>query len=201
LSGEAIRLGRLLAGLLPDPEAIGLLALMLLQESRRKARSTHEGDIVLLEDQDRSLWDSQMIAEGQQLVERSLCTRRFGMYNVQAAIAAVHSNSASGDATDWQQIVALYGALYEINPSPVVELNRAVAVAMGDGPAAGLELINAILERGDLADYHLLHAARADLYRRLDRNDDARVDYGQALVLAKQEPERKFLQLRLEGLE
>ncbi len=201
LSGEAIRLGRLLLGLLPDPETMGLLALMLLQESRRKSRSTAVGDIVLLEDQDRSLWDASLIAEGQQLVERSLATRRFGGYTVQAAIAAVHSNAHTATATDWSQIVALYGALYAINPSPVVELNRAVAVAMKDGPAAGLKLIDAILNRGDLADYHLVHAARADLCRRIGRIEEARVAYQGALRLAKQEPEIRFLKSRLASLE
>ncbi len=200
LSGEAIRLGRLLVELLPDPEAIGLLALLLLQESRRSARSTAEGEIILLEDQDRSLWDAALIAEGQALVERSLSTRRFGAYTLQAAIAAVHASAKTTDTTDWRQIVAIYGALYAINPSPVIALNRAVAVAMSDGPEAGLGIINAIQERGDLTDYHLLHAALADMYRRLNRLDEARVAYGQALVLAKQEPERKFLQQRLDEL-
>ena len=201
LSGEAIRLGRLLVGLSPDPEAIGLLALMLLQESRRSARSTEAGDIVLLEEQDRSLWDRSMIAEGLQLVERAVSTRRFGSYTVQAAIAAVHSRATNANNTDWSQIVALYGALYSINPSPVVELNRAVAVAMCDGPAAGLDLINAILARGDLAEYHLLHAARADLCRRLGRTEEARSAYQDALRLAKQEPEIRFLSHRLAMLE
>jgi RNA polymerase sigma-70 factor, ECF subfamily len=201
LSGEGIRLGRLLVGLSPDPEAIGLLALMLLQESRRSARSTEAGDIVLLEEQDRSLWDRAMIAEGLQLVERAVSTRRFGSYTVQAAIAAVHSRATNANNTDWSQIVALYGALYSINPSPVVELNRAVAVAMCDGPAAGLDLINAILARGDLAEYHLLHAARADLCRRLGRTEEARSAYQDALRLAKQEPEIRFLSHRLAMLE
>lgn len=200
LSGEAIRLGRLLLDLLPDPEAIGLLALMLLQESRRKARSTQDGDLVLLEDQDRSLWDKSLIVEGQQLVERAVSTRRFGCYTVQAAIAAVHSMATSARSTDWSQIVALYGALYSINPSPVVELNRAVAVAMKDGAEAGLELVDAILNRGDLADYHLVHAARADLCRRLGRTEVARVAYEDALRLAKQEPEIRFLKHRLATL-
>lgn len=200
LSKEAIRLGRLLLGLLPDPEAMGLLALMLIQESRRKARSTQNGDIILLEDQDRSLWDSPMIAEGQQLVERALSTRRFSIYSVQAAIAAVHSNAATASATDWSQIVALYGALFAINPSPVVELNRAVAIAMRDGPAAGLELIDAILSRGELTDYHLVHAARADLCRRMGRIEEARIAYQVALSLAKQEPEMRFLRDRLESI-
>ena len=200
LSGEAIRLGRLLVSLLPDPEAIGLLGLMLLQESRRHARATAEGDIVLLEDQDRSLWDARLIAEGQALVERALSTRRFGAYSVQAAIAAVHASAPTAHATDWRQIVALYDALLAINPSPVVELNRAVAVAMRDGPAAGLSLIDPILGRGDLAGYHLAHAARADLLRRLGRGDDARAAYERALGLAQQEPERRFLMKRLSHL-
>ena len=197
LSGEAIRLGRLLVELLPDPEAMGLLALMLLQESRRSARSTADGDIILLEDQDRSLWDRSLIAEGQTLVERSLTTRRFGAYTVQAAIAAVHANASSADQTDWPQIVALYDALLSINPSPVIELNRAVAVAMRDGPEAGLTLIDAILERGDLTDYHLTHAARAELCRRAGRMSQARDAYQRAISLARQEPERRFLTRRL----
>ncbi len=200
LSNEAIRLGRLLLGLLPAPEAMGLLALMLIQESRRTARSTQNGDIILLEDQDRSLWDSRMIAEGQQLVERALSTRRFSVYTVQAAIAAVHSNAAIASATDWSQIVALYGALFAINPSPVVELNRAVAIAMRDGPAAGLELIDSVLNRGELTDYHLVHAARADLFRRMGRIEEARIAYQTALSLAKQEPEIRFLRDRLESI-
>jgi len=200
LSGEAIRLGRLLVGLLPDPEAIGLLGLMLLQESRRHARATAEGDIVLLEDQDRSRWDARLIAEGQALVERALSMRRFGAYSVQAAIAAVHASAPTAQATDWRQIVALYNALLAINPSPVVELNRAVAVAMEDGPAAGLSLIDAVLGRGDLADYHLAHATHADLLRRLERRDDARAAYERALGLAQQEPERRFLMKRLTHL-
>ncbi len=200
LSNEAIRLGRLLLGLLAAPEAMGLLALMLIQESRRTARSTQNGDIILLEDQDRSLWDSRMIAEGQQLVERALSTRRFSVYTVQAAIAAVHSNAAIASATDWSQIVALYGALFAINPSPVVELNRAVAIAMRDGPAAGLELIDSMLNRGELTDYHLIHAARADLCRRIGRIEEARIAYQTALSLAKQEPEMRFLRDRLESI-
>jgi RNA polymerase sigma-70 factor (ECF subfamily) len=200
LSGEAIRLGRLLVSLLPDPEAIGLLGLMLLQESRRHTRATAEGDIVLLEDQDRSRWDARLIAEGQALVERALSTRRFGAYSVQAAIAAVHASAPTAHATDWRQIVALYDALLAINPSPVVELNRAVAVALRDGPAAGLSLIDAILGRGDLAGYHLAHAARADLLRRLGRGDEARAAYERALGLAQQEPERRFLMKRLSHL-
>ena len=200
LSGEAIRLGRLLAELLPEPEAVGLLALMLLHESRRTARTTPEGDIVLLEDQDRSKWDPRLIAEGTALVERALRTRRFGAFTIQAAIAAVHASAPSPAATDWRQIAALYDALFAINPSPVVELNRAVAVAMRDGPAAGLGLIDAILDRGDLADYHLAHAARADLLRRLGRREEARQAYERALALAQQEPERRFLRMRLAQL-
>jgi RNA polymerase sigma-70 factor (ECF subfamily) len=197
LSGEAIRLGRLLAELLPEPETLGLLGLMLLHESRRPARTTHEGDIVLLEDQDRSKWDARLIAEGTALVERALRTRRFRAYTVQAAIAAVHASAPGAADTDWQQIAALYDTLLAINPSPVVELNRAVAVAMRDGPGAGLTLIDAILNRGDLADYHLAHAARADLLRRLGRPEEARHAYERALALAQQTPERRFLQMRL----
>jgi len=200
LSGEAIRLGRLLVDLLPDPEAIGLLGLMLLQESRRETRATPEGDIVLLEDQDRSRWDARLIAEGRALVERALGTRRFGAYSIQAAIAAVHAGAPTAQATDWRQIVALYDALLAINPSPVVELNRAVAVAMRGGPAAGLALIDAVLGRGDLTGYHLAHAARADLLRRLGRRDEARAAYERALELAQQEPERRFLKKRLSQL-
>jgi RNA polymerase sigma-70 factor (ECF subfamily) len=197
LSGEAIRLGRLLVELLPNPESIGLLALMLLQESRRLARSTREGDIILLEEQDRSMWDSQLIAEGRALVERALSTRRFSVYTLQAAIAAVHANAPAAEVTDWRQIVALYGALYSINPTPIIELNRAVAVAMSDGFQAGLSLIDAILDRGDLVDYHLIHAARADLCRRLGLVDEARESYQEALRLARQEPEIRFLTKRL----
>jgi RNA polymerase sigma-70 factor (ECF subfamily) len=200
LSGEAIRLGRLLIELLPEPEAIGLLALMLLQESRRVARSSPEGELVLLEDQDRSLWNREQIAEGTALVERALLSRRFGPYALQAAIAAVHSEAQSAGATDWAQIVALYDVLAGMDPSPVVALNRAVAVAMRDGPAAGLELIDAILARGDLGDYHLAHAARAELCRRLGRSAEARASYERALGLTRQEPERRFLQRRLDAL-
>jgi RNA polymerase sigma-70 factor (ECF subfamily) len=200
LSSEAIRLGRLLVELLPDPEAVGLLALMLLHESRRLARSTPEGDIILLEDQDRLKWDARLIAEGKALVERALGTRRFGAYSIQAAIAAVHASALAAAGTDWRQIAALYDALLAINPSPVVELNRAVAVAMRDGPAAGLELIDCILDRGDLDDYHLAHAARADLLRRLGWREEARPAYERALALAHQEPERRFLRMRLAQL-
>jgi RNA polymerase sigma-70 factor (ECF subfamily) len=200
LSAEAIRLGRLLVELLPDPEAVGLLALMLLQESRRASRATPDGDIVLLEDQDRSRWDAGLIAEGRALVERALGTRRFGPYSVQAAIAAVHAAAPTAADTDWRQVVALYDTLLEMAPSPVVELNRAVAVAMRDGPAAGLALIDAVLGRGELDAYHLAHAARADFLRRLGRRDDARTAYERALSLARQEPERRFLSKRLSQL-
>ena len=200
LSGEAIRLGRLLVELQPDPEAIGLLALMLLQESRRQARATAAGDIVLLEDQDRSLWDAERIAEGRSLAARAIGAGSPGGYTLQAAIAAVHSESATAAATDWRQIASLYDALLAANPSPVVELNRAVAVAMRDGPAAGLALIERILARGDLAEYHLLHAARADLLRRMDRRGESRAAYERALELTRQEPERRFLMKRLAEL-
>jgi RNA polymerase sigma-70 factor (ECF subfamily) len=197
LSEEAIRLGRLLVELLPDPEAVGLLALMLLQESRRDARATPEGNIVLLEDQDRSRWNREYITEGTALVERALASRRFGVYTVQAAIASVHANAPTAAETDWGQIVAWYDVLARAEPSPVVELNRAVAVAIRDGPAAGLDLIDDILARGELADYHLAHAARADLCRRLGRTDEARTSYNRALELTRQEPERRFLEKRL----
>jgi len=201
LSGEAIRLGRLLVELLPEPEAVGLLALMLLQESRRAARTTLAGDLILLADQDRALWNRAQIAEGTALVERALAARRAGSYTLQAAIAAVHAEAPTATATDWAQIVALYDVLARRDPSPVVALNRAVAVAMRDGPAAGLALIEAIQARGELADYHLAHAARADLCRRLGRTGEARASYEQALALARQEPERRFLERRLGELE
>jgi RNA polymerase sigma-70 factor (ECF subfamily) len=197
LSGEAIRLGRLLVDLLPDPEAIGLLALMVLHESRRTARTSPSGDLILLEDQDRNLWDRRLIAEGRELVGRALGAREVGAYALQAAIAAVHAEAPTASATDWRQIAALYDLLARAELSPVVELNRAVAVAMRDGPEAGLDLIDSILGRGDLADYHLAHAARADLCRRLGRAADARESYRRALDLAKQEPERRFLERRL----
>jgi RNA polymerase sigma-70 factor (ECF subfamily) len=200
LSGEAIRLGRLLVELLPEPEAVGLLALMLLQESRRAARTSPTGDLVLLEDQDRSLWNRDQIVEGLALVERALTSRRFGPYTVQAALAAVHAQAPTTAATDWAQIVALYDLLARAEPSPVVELNRAVAVAMRDGPLAGLALIDAILGRGDLGQYHLAHAARADLCRRLGRTAEARASYERALALTQQEPERRFLDRRLANL-
>jgi RNA polymerase sigma-70 factor (ECF subfamily) len=200
LSEEAIRLGRLLVGLLPDPEAVGLLALMLLQESRRAARTSPAGDLILLEDQDRSLWDSAKITEGRALVERALASKRFGVYTIQAAIAAVHAEAPTAAATDWARMVAWYDALGRTAPSPVVALNRAVAVAMRDGPLAGLELIDAILDGGQLDEYHLAHAARADLCRRLGRTADARESYQKALALAQQAPERRFLERRLREL-
>ena len=197
VSGEAIRLGRLLVELLPEPEAMGLLALMLLQESRRAARSGPDGSLIVLDEQDRSLWNHELIAEGLQQVQRALESRRAGPYTIQAAIAAVHAEAASSGATDWAQIVGLYDALARIEPSPVVALNRAVAVAMRDGAQAGLALVDALLEQGELKSYHLAHAARADLCRRLERWADARAAYESALALARQEPERRFLQRRL----
>jgi RNA polymerase sigma-70 factor (ECF subfamily) len=200
LSGEAIRLGRLVAGLLPDPAAVGLLALMLLQESRRAARATADGDLVLLEEQDRSAWDAGLIAEGLALADRALAGAPAGPYPLQAAIAAVHAAAPAAAATDWRRIAALYDALAAANPSPVVELNRAVAIAMRDGPAAGLALVDAVLASGVLSGYHLAHAARADLLRRLGRKDEARAAYERALDLAKQEPERRFLSKRLAQL-
>jgi len=200
LSGEAIRLGRLLVELLPQPEARGLLALMLLQESRRNARSSPEGELVLLGDQDRSLWDRALIAEGVALVESALASRRVGPYSLQAAIAAVHAEAPSAAATDWSQIVGLYDVLLRDSPSPVVELNRAVAVAMRDGALAGLTLVDAILARGLLDDYYLAHSARADLCRRLGKTAEARAAYEKALRLARQEPARRFLARRLEEL-
>jgi RNA polymerase sigma-70 factor (ECF subfamily) len=200
LSGEAIRLGRLLVELLPEPESAGLLALMLLHESRRAARSTADGEIVLLADQDRSLWDRTLIAEGVSLVERAISSRRFGPYTLQAAIAAVHAEAATPEATDWAQIAGLYDVLARVDQSSVIELNRAAAIAMRDGPAAGLAIIDAILARGDLDTYHLAHSARADLCRRLGRIDDARAAYQRALELARQEPEKRFLEKRLSEL-
>jgi len=199
LSGEAIRLGRLLVELLPEPEVMGLLALMLLQESRRVARTSPAGDLILLEEQDRSLWDRDQIAEGKALMEKALLSRRFGSYTLQAAIATAHADAPTAAATDWIRIAGLYGLLVRVEPSPVVELNRAVAVAMRDGPDAGLALIDAILARGDLADYHLVHAARADLCRRAGRTAEARASYEMALNLARQEPERRFLERRMAG--
>jgi RNA polymerase sigma-70 factor (ECF subfamily) len=200
LSGEAIRLGRLLIELLPEAEAIGLLALMLLHESRRAARSTPDGELILLDEQDRSLWNREQIAEGSALVQRALASRAFGAYAVQAAIAAVHANAATPEATDWARIVALYDILLSAERSPVVELNRAVAVAMRDGPAAGLALIDVIMSGGELNHYHLAHAARADLCRRLGRKAEAKASYERALALAQQEPERRFLRRRLAEL-
>jgi len=200
LSGAAIHLGRLLASLLPEAETIGLLALMLLQESRRKARVSASGDLILLENQDRSLWDRELIEEGLALVQRALSSRRFGSYTLQAAIAAAHAGVSSVAATDWQAIVGFFDLLLGIDPSPVVALNRAVAVAMRDGPEAGLMLIDAILSGGELADYHLAHAARADLYRRLGNTAQARAAYRRALTLTRQEPERRFLERRLREL-
>jgi RNA polymerase sigma-70 factor, ECF subfamily len=200
LSAEAIRLGRLLLELLPEPEVMGLLALMLLHESRRTARTSPSGELVLLDDQDRSLWNRDQIAEGVALVERALSSRRFGPYTLQASIASVHAEAPAASATDWDRIVGFYDALRAAYPSPVVELNRAAAVAMRDGPAAGLALIDALLSRRDLDDYHLAHAARADLCRRLGRTADARASYARALELARQEPERRFLERRLKEL-
>jgi RNA polymerase sigma-70 factor (ECF subfamily) len=200
LSGEAIRLGRLLVELLPEPEAMGLLALMLLQESRRAARTSPAGEIVLLDDQDRALWDRDLIAEGASLVERAIGSRRFGPYTLQAAIAAVHAESPDAASTDWPQIVGLYDVLFRAAPSPVVALNRAVAVAMRDGPLTGLAIVDGIFARGDLIDYHLAHSARAELCRRLGRIDDARAAYERALSLVQQEPERRFLEKRLRAL-
>jgi len=200
LSGEAVRLGRLLVEQLPEPEALGLLALMLLHESRRAARASAEGDLILLEDQDRSRWNRDQIAEGTTLVERAFSSRQFGPYTLQAAIAAVHAAAPSVEATDWSQIVGLYNLLGQVALSPVFETSRAVAVAMRDGPAAGLALIDAILSRGDLADYHLAHSARAELCRQLGRTADARTSYERALALAQQEPERRFLERRLADL-
>ena len=200
LSGEAIRLGRLLVELLPEPEAVGLLALMLLQDSRRAARTSPDGELILLDDQDRSLWNRQQIAEGSALVRRAMTAGPVGVYTIQAAIAAVHAEAPIAAATDWRQIVGLYDVLRQANPSPVVELNRAVAVAMRDGPEAGLALIEAILLRGDLAEYHLAHSAHADLCRRLGRAAEARESYERALALARQEPERRFLERRLAEL-
>ncbi len=197
LSGEAIRIGRLLVELLPDPEAMGLLALMLLQESRRAARSSPEGDLILLDEQDRGLWDRDQIAEGLALVGRAFASRKVGPYTLQAAIAAVHADAHAATETDWARIVSLYDLLMLLTPSPVVELNRAVAVAMRDGPEAGLGLIDGLLSRGELARYHLAHSARAELCRRLGRTAEARASYIVALTLTQLEPERRFLERRL----
>jgi len=201
LSAEAIRLGRLLVELLPEPEARGLLALMLLHESRRTARTSPAGDVVLLDEQDRSLWDSKQIAEGSRLVRQALSPASpTGPYAIQAAIAAVHAEAPRAADTDWNEIVGLYDALMDVNPSPIVALNRAVAVAMRDGPAAGLALVDEILRNGDLADYRLAHAARAELCRRLGKTSAARQSYERALKLTRQEPERRLIQKRLREL-
>ena len=201
LTREAIRLGRLLMELLPEPEVMGLLALMLLHESRRSARTSVEGELILLDDQDRSRWDAGLIAEGCALVERALTTRRFGPYCLQAAIAAVHAEAPSAAETDWQQIVGLYDVLLRAVPSPVIELNRAVAVAKRDGAVAGLTLIEGILDRGELQDYHLAHSARAEFCRQLGRVEQARAAYRRALELTRQEPERRFIEGRLSELD
>jgi RNA polymerase sigma-70 factor, ECF subfamily len=200
LSREAIRLGRLLLDLLPEPEVIGLVGLMLLQESRRAARSSHDGDLILLEQQDRSLWNREQIAKGISLTESALQSRRFGAYTLQAAIAAVHAESSSAASTDWRQITLLYDRLLQIHPSPVVELNRAVAIAMYEGPERGLYLIDDLLARGHFSHYHLAQSAHADLCRRLGRIPEARASYEKALALAQQEPERRFLARRLQEL-
>ncbi|BAN49874.1 putative RNA polymerase ECF-type sigma factor [Metapseudomonas resinovorans NBRC 106553] len=201
LSAEAIRLARLLLELLPDPEVMGLLALMLLHDSRRAARATADGELVLLDDQDRTLWDHGQIAEGLALVAQAMASRRVGAYLLQAAIAAVHAQAADAAVTDWRQIVGLYDVLQRLVQSPVVALNRAVAIAMRDGPEAGLAQVDALLEAGELADYHLAHAARADFCRRLGRKDEARAAYESALALARQEPERRFIEMRLRELD
>jgi RNA polymerase sigma-70 factor (ECF subfamily) len=200
LTGEAIRLGRLLTELRPEPEVIGLLSLMLLHESRHAARASSTGELILLENQDRSLWNREQISEGVALLEKALKSRRFGAYTLQAAIAAVHAEAESVVATDWRQIVALYDRLAGIQPSPVVQLNRAVAIAMCEGPEAGLAQIDAVLEHGELADYYLAHSARADMCRRLGRTAEARSSYEKALALTQQEPERQFLQERIRQL-
>jgi RNA polymerase sigma-70 factor (ECF subfamily) len=200
LTGEAIRLGRLLAELQPEPEAIGLLALMLLQESRRAARTSATGELILLKNQDRSLWNREQIAEGVALVEKALNSRRFGPYTLQAAIAAIHAEAESSATTDWRQIVVLYNQLVRIQPSPVVHLNRAVAIAMRDGPEAGLVQVDALLQQGELANYYLAHSARADMCRRLGRTSEARSSYEKALALTQQEPERQFLQEQIRQL-
>jgi len=200
LTGEAIRLGRLLTDLRPEPEVIGLLALMLLQESRHAARTSPTGELILLENQDRSLWNREQITEGVALLEKALKSRRFGSYTLQAAIAAVHAEAESVAVTDWRRVVALYNQLVRIQPSPVVHLNRAVAIAMRDGPEAGLTHIDAVLEHGELANYYLAHSARADMCRRLGRTAEARSSYEKALALTQQEPERQFLQERIRQL-
>jgi RNA polymerase sigma-70 factor, ECF subfamily len=200
LTAEAIRLGRLLLELLPDPEAKGLLALMLLHESRRQARVSQDGEIILLEEQDRSRWDYQMISEGTALVEQALRSRRFGAYTLQAAISAIHAEAGTAAQTDWNQIVVLYSVLQRIDLSPVVELNRAVAVAMRDGPEAGLQIIDRILGRGELGNYQLAHSARGELLRRAGKASDALTAFQQALELARQEPEKRFLAARIKQL-
>jgi RNA polymerase sigma-70 factor (ECF subfamily) len=200
LTGEAIRLGRLLVDLQPEPEVMGLLSLMLIQESRHAARTSPTGELILLENQDRSRWNSKQIAEGVALLEKALESRRFGSYTLQAAIAAVHAEAQSVAETDWRQIVAIYDQLVRIQPSPVVHLNRAVAIAMRDGPEAGLTHIDAVLEQGELANYYLAHSARADMYRRLGKAGEARSSYEKALALTEQEPERQFLQERIRQL-
>jgi RNA polymerase sigma-70 factor (ECF subfamily) len=200
LSGEAIRLGRLLVELLPDPETDGLLALMVFHESRRTARTSAEGDLVLLPDQDRSAWDAELIAEGSALLERAYSGDQVGPYAIQAAIAGVHARAPTAAATDWRRIVELYDQLLVADPSPVVELNRAVSIAMRDGPGAGISLVDSLLEQGVLDDYHLAHAARADLLRQVGQNGEARAAYQRALELARREPERRFLQRRIAEL-
>ncbi len=197
LSQEAIRLGKLLLELLPEPEVMGLVALMLLHESRREARSDDNGEVVLLENQDRSLWNADLIGQGRQLVENAFRSGRPGPYSIQAAIAAVHAAAVKAEMTDWRQIAELYDVLLQFDSSPIIQLNRAVAIAMRDGPAAGLQLIDALLGRGELNDYHLAHSARAELCRRLGRTKDSREAYARALELVKLEPERRFLEARL----
>ena len=200
LSSRAIHLGRVLYGLMPDPEVTGLLALMLLHESRRKARTNLKGDLILLEEQDRSLWDAEHIEEGNRLVEEAFSTGTVGVYAIQSAISATHSRAATPPETDWANIIYLYDLLLQAEPTPVIELNRAVAIAMHEGPERGLQIIEAILEKGELAEYHLAHAARADLNRRLGRTAEARQSYSRALELTMQEPERRFLQRRIDEL-
>jgi RNA polymerase sigma-70 factor (ECF subfamily) len=200
VSAEAIRLGRLLVELLPEPEALGLLALMLLHDARKETRTNADGDLVLLSEQDRSLWNREQIEEGSQLIRRALRMRGFAFYTVQAAIAAIHAEASTAEATDWNEIIGLYDLLLGINPSPVIELNRAVAISMRDGAEAGLALIDALLAQGELADYHLAHSARADFCRQLGKNAEARAAYEKALSLTQQEPERRFLEMRIAEL-
>jgi RNA polymerase sigma-70 factor (ECF subfamily) len=201
LSSEAIRLGRLLFDLVPEPEVMGLLALMLLNESRRAARTTSGGDLILLENQDRALWDREMISEGVSLVEKAMRSRRFGVYTLQAAISAVHAEAQDSASTDWSEIIGLYDVLLRLNPSPVIELNRAVAVAMRDGPESGLKIIDGVLGRGELTDYHLAHSARGELCRRLGQKEEAKIAFERALSLVQQEPERRFLNRRISELQ